>query len=104
MSVLGCAPASLHPTYDSLLNTRFTGRLPRPLPVLPGLVQSLQRGLATTTRTSPRGTKRSPFHRHREAISLLACRQIPQGMLRYATPFCLTNSTSCGSRQQRQNG
>jgi len=26
MSVLGCAPASLHPTYDSLLNTRFTGR------------------------------------------------------------------------------
>ena len=60
MSVLGCAPASLHPTYDSLLNARFKGRLPRPLPVLPGLVQSHQRGLATTKRTSPRGTKRSP--------------------------------------------
>ena len=43
-----------------LLDTRFTGRLPRPLPVLPGLVQSQQRGLATTTRTSPRGMKRSP--------------------------------------------
>jgi len=33
---------------------RETGRLPRPLPVLPGLVQSQQRGLATTKRTSPR--------------------------------------------------
>ena len=43
-----------------LLNTRFTGRLPRPLPVLPALVQSHQRGLATTNRTSPRGMKRSP--------------------------------------------
>ena len=32
-----------------LLDTRFTGRLPRPLPVLPGLLaQSQQRGLATT--------------------------------------------------------
>jgi len=43
-----------------LLDTRFTGRLPRPLPVLPGLVQSHQRGLATTKRKSLRGTKRSP--------------------------------------------
>ena len=70
-----------------------------------------------TNQASPRGTKRYPFLRHRkqkrsdlpffvimsasEAISLLACRQIPQGMLGDAPPFGLRNSTACG---QDSNG
>jgi len=36
------------------------GRLPRPLPVVSAFALCSQRGLATTKRTSPRGTKRSP--------------------------------------------
>jgi hypothetical protein len=41
-----------------------------------------------------RNDKSSVIASASEAISPLVCRQIPQGMLRYATPFCLTNSTS----------
>jgi len=82
-----------------LLDTRFTGRLPRPLPVLPGLVQSQQRGLATTKRASPRGTKRSPC-RHssgplRDTIGRLG--GAASGRY-YVVKFVKRNPTKCSGR------
>jgi hypothetical protein len=73
--------------------------MPRPLPVLPGLVQSQQRGLATTKRASPRGTKRSPcWH---SSSSLLAASGRLGGAAsgrHHVVIFMKRNPTKCNRR------
>ena len=82
-----------------LLDTRFTGRLPRPLPVLPGLAQSQQRGLATTKRTSPRGTKRSPYWHSPSSLLAASGRLGGAASGRYhVVIFTKRNPTKCSGR------
>ncbi len=120
MSVLGCAPASLHPTYDySIQDSQADCRAPscgskhraapaagarkdklRPV-TAPSAMRSLRDPLPMSNMLSGpeqygKGSWQSAFpdQLSRERFEEKNYRQIPQGMLRYATP------PSCGSKHR----